>query len=102
MQRYPHGHGSLLMALDEFTDPPVILVLRGDPHEMAHWRGTLDRLYDPRRMVIAVPAAARDLPEALASKAAPADGSTVAYVCRGPTCSAPVRSVAALAALARG
>ena len=29
IERYPHGHGSLLMALDEFTAPPTIVVLRG-------------------------------------------------------------------------
>jgi uncharacterized protein YyaL (SSP411 family) len=102
IERYPHGHASLLMALDEYTEPPTVLVLRGDPHDMAHWRNTLDKLYDPRRIVLTVPAAAQNLPEALASKAAPGDGGTVAYVCRGTSCSAPVKSLAALAALARG
>jgi uncharacterized protein YyaL (SSP411 family) len=94
IERYPQGHGTLLMALEEFTDPPVILVLRGPPDEIDLWRGEVDKLYDPHRMIVAVPAAARDLPPALAGK--PAQDGTVAYVCRGMTCSAPVTSLGQL------
>ncbi len=45
-------------------------------------------------MVIAIPADAEGLPEALASKRA--RERTVAYVCRGPQCSEPVTSLDAL------
>jgi uncharacterized protein YyaL (SSP411 family) len=54
----------------------------------------VDKLYDPHRMIVAVPAAAQDLPPALAGK--PARDGTVAYVCRGMTCSAPVTSLGQL------
>ena len=94
VERYPHGHGSLLMALDEFTDPPTIVVLRGSADGLATWTTELDKLYDPRRMLVAVPSNARNLPPALADKAPKA--GTVAYVCRGMTCSAPVESLGAL------
>jgi uncharacterized protein YyaL (SSP411 family) len=94
IDRYPHGHGSLLMALDEFTDPPLIVVLRGPEDELDTWRAELDKLYDPRRVVLAVPADATRLPEALASKK-PLPG-TAAYLCRGMTCSEPARSLGAL------
>jgi uncharacterized protein YyaL (SSP411 family) len=53
LEKYPHGHTSLLMALDEFTDPPAIIVLRGPAEDLDTWRFELDKLYDPRRLVIA-------------------------------------------------
>jgi uncharacterized protein YyaL (SSP411 family) len=94
MDRFPHGHGSLLMALDELTEPPLIVVMRGTEDELETWRAELDKLYDPRRMIIAVPAHARDLPAALADKKPL--GETAAYLCRGTTCSEPARSLGAL------
>ena len=45
-------------------------------------------------MLVAVPSNARDLPPALADKAA--RHGTVAYVCRGMTCSPPQESLGAL------
>jgi hypothetical protein len=100
IERYPQGHGTLLMALGEIADPPLILVLRGPSDELELWRGEVDKLYDPHRMIVAVPAEARDLPPALAGKRAQ-DG-TVAYLCRGMTCSAPVTSLGQLVRSLRG
>jgi uncharacterized protein YyaL (SSP411 family) len=48
--------------------------------------------------VVAIPAGATGLPPALALKVAPATGA-LAYVCRGTTCSEPLASLAALAAV---
>jgi uncharacterized protein YyaL (SSP411 family) len=94
VRRYPHGHASLLMALDELTSPPVAVVLRGDPADLAIWRNELDRIYDPRRLVLAIPGDEDSLPPGLADKR-PA-GRTVAYVCRGTTCSAPLTTLGEL------
>jgi len=94
LERYPHAHTSLLMALDEFTDPPTIVVLRGANDDLDVWRAELDKLYDPRRMVVAIPADATDLPPALADKRAGA--GTIAYICRGTTCSAPLSTLGEL------
>jgi uncharacterized protein YyaL (SSP411 family) len=91
VDRYPHGHTSLLMALDEFTAPPAIVVLRGPADDLDAWRRELDKYYDPRRLVIAIPSDATGLPPGLADKK-PQSG-TVAYICRGMTCSAPVATV---------
>jgi uncharacterized protein YyaL (SSP411 family) len=91
VERYPHGHTSLLMALDELTEPPTAVVLRGTAEDLAVWRNELDKLYDPRRLVLAVPNDAHDLPPALADKRPQA--GTVAYVCRGTTCSAPLATL---------
>ena len=95
VERYPHGHTSLLMALDELTEPPTIVVLRGAADDLAVWRAELDKLYEPRRLVLAVPADATGLPAALADKHPQA--GTVAYVCRGTTCSAPLGTLGELA-----
>ncbi len=94
VERYPHGHTSLLMALDELTEPPTIVVLRGAADDVAIWRAELDKLYEPGRMVLAVPADATDLPAALADKRPQA--GTVAYLCRGTTCSAPLATLGEL------
>jgi uncharacterized protein len=94
LARAPEAHASLLVALDEFLDPPEIVVIRGSGTEIEEWRSALAREYAPRRIVIAIPADAAGLPAALAEKR-PRDG-TVAYVCRGPACSDPVESLAEL------
>jgi uncharacterized protein len=91
IERYPHGHGTLLMALEEYSSPPLILVLRGDADELDLWRSEVDKLYDPQRLIIAVPSAAQDVPTALAQKKPL--GSAVAYACRGMTCSPPMRTL---------
>jgi uncharacterized protein YyaL (SSP411 family) len=86
---------SLLIALEELLHPPEIVILRGEPEELGSWQDQLAKLYAPRRMVLAVPADARDLPPALAEK--PTRGNAVAYVCEGSVCSAPLESFNALA-----
>jgi uncharacterized protein YyaL (SSP411 family) len=97
LERYPQGHMTLVTALDEHLQPPQVLVLRGAAESIAHWRGELDRLFDPRRLILAIPADADNLPLSLAAKSVPADGSTVAYLCRGSTCSAPITTLSELA-----
>jgi uncharacterized protein YyaL (SSP411 family) len=94
MNEYPHGHPSLLNALEEYLTPPEIIVIRGDGLEAASWAATLGAAYHPRRLVFTIPRDAADLPEALAAKA-PRTG-TVAYVCRGPVCSEPLESLEAV------
>jgi uncharacterized protein YyaL (SSP411 family) len=94
LERYPHAHTSLLMALDEWTAPPDVVILRGSPEETRTWQAELDKFYAPRRLVIAIPATAGELPPALADKAP--GPSVVAYVCRGTTCSPPVTALGAL------
>jgi uncharacterized protein YyaL (SSP411 family) len=95
VQKYPHGHVSLLNALEEVLDPPTIVILRGERAETEKWRRELAKVYDPHRLVISVPADAKDLPAGLADKTP--RGAAVAYVCKGSTCSAPIESLGALA-----
>ena len=98
LQHYPHAHASLLVALAEHLDPPEIVIIRGASQEAAPWRDALTRKYSPTRLVFAIEADAASLPPALADKRAL--DTTVAYVCRGMTCSEPVRALAPLLALA--
>jgi len=95
LQEFPHGHCSLLNALDEYLKPPELIILRGDPGETGTWAATVGAAYDPRRMVFAVPPDAAGLPAGLASKTAP-DAGVRAYVCQGTACGPPVDSLEAL------
>ncbi|MEQ1800794.1 MAG: thioredoxin domain-containing protein [Gammaproteobacteria bacterium] len=98
MQEFPHGHCSLLNALDEYLQPPELIVLRGDPGDTGVWAATLGAAYNPRRLVFAIPPDAGPLPAGLESKT-PSNSATpvVAYVCRGMTCENPIDSLATLA-----
>ncbi|HEY7640674.1 MAG TPA: thioredoxin domain-containing protein [Steroidobacteraceae bacterium] len=97
LNHYPHAHASLLVALAEHLDPPEIVIIRGLSQEAGHWRDALTRKYSPTRLVFAIDADAAALPPAIADKRAL--DTTVAYVCRGMTCSEPVRALAPLLAL---
>jgi uncharacterized protein YyaL (SSP411 family) len=95
MEKYPHGHTSLLTALEELLHPPQIVVLRGDRATIESWRRELARLYSPRRLVLAVPADEPGLPAAIAEKTP--RGPALAYVCRGNVCGEPIDSFPELA-----
>ncbi len=96
LERYPMGHVGLATALDEYLEPPTVLVLRGAAPLLERWRRELDRLWDPRRVILAIPDDAAGLPESLAAKH-PVGERPVAYVCRGHSCSAPLDSLQTLA-----
>jgi uncharacterized protein YyaL (SSP411 family) len=94
MARYPQGHATLLQALEEFLQPPEIIILRGPPALLTDWQRQLARSYAPRRMALAIADDAPDLPAALATKA-PVPGGA-AYLCRGSSCTAPMVTLAEL------
>ncbi len=94
LQQRPQSHVAMLAALEELLHPPQIIIIRGDPAPLHEWQTQLARVYAPRRMVLAVPADATDLPAAFADKAP--RGPAVAYVCAGSVCGAPVASLAQL------
>ena len=97
LQQYPPAHASLLDVLDEYLDPPELVILRGTKQELEPWMATLAAAYNPRRMVFGVPANAGGLPLALADKVAPAEG-VLGYPCRGTACDAPVATLEDLVA----
>jgi hypothetical protein len=96
LARYPQSHATTLSALEELLHPPQIVIIRGAADAISEWQAALARLYAPRRLVLAIPEGAADLPAALADK--PAGTGTSAYLCRGSVCSAPLASLEALLA----
>ena len=99
LEQYPQAHMTMLTALDELLHPPEIVILRGETAAIESWSRELARLYAPRRMVLAIPSDAPDLPPALAEKAP--RGPATAYICRGSVCAAPLDSFAELVAALR-
>jgi uncharacterized protein YyaL (SSP411 family) len=96
MREYPHGHVTLVTALEEYLEHPEIVIIRGDDDEIENWRDSAARLYAPRRLVFAIGRNETDLPGALAERKAQDDG-TIAYRCVGTHCSLPITSWEALA-----
>ena len=88
LQQYPLAHMSLVNALEDFRTSMQILIIRGDEPHIERWSAELGLVYAPTRMIFAIPRDAENLPAALAEKRA-ASG-TVAYLCTGMTCSAPL------------
>jgi uncharacterized protein YyaL (SSP411 family) len=95
LQQYPQAHMSLVNALEDFLTSVQILIIRGDAPEIQRWAAELGALYSPTRMIFAIPRDAADLPPALAAKQATA--GTVAYVCTGMACSAPLTDLREIA-----
>jgi uncharacterized protein len=97
LERYPLVHIGLLDALEELLTPPEIVILRGEARTIEGWRAELARHYAPHRMLIAIPTGITALPPGLADKTPRA--GTVAYLCRGSSCSAPIDSLDELSEL---
>ena len=95
LNRFPHGHVSLVEALDEYLAAPEIVIIRGAAADATGWQRELGKLYAPHRLAFAIPADVADLDPAIADKR-PGAG-TRAYVCRGSTCSPPIESLQDLA-----
>ena len=96
LDEYPHGHVSLLAALEEYLEHPEIVVIRGNDEDVGRWRDSASKVYAPRRLVFAIGRDESDLPGALADRA-PVAGETVAYRCLGTHCEMPVTTWEALA-----
>ena len=94
---HPQAYAAFLAALDETLEPPRIVVLRGKPAELRPWVRAIESDYRADSILLAIESAA-DVPEAALAKPAPAAGVN-AYVCQGVSCSNPVKTPAALAAL---
>jgi uncharacterized protein YyaL (SSP411 family) len=95
LQQYPQAHMSLVNALQDFLSTIQVLIVRGDAPQIERWSASLSAVYAPTRMIFAIPRDAAELPPALAAKRATA--GTVAYVCTGMTCSAPLGDLSEIA-----
>ena len=78
----------LANALDDFLSPMQMVIIRGEQAQADEWAAHLCARYAPHRLIFAIPRDAAELPPALADKRAAAQ--TLAYVCTGMTCTAPL------------
>ena len=93
MRQYPQAHLTLLAALEEYQKPLKIVIIRGPALEVHRWSRAIGRSYAPARMVLPIPAD-EHLPPAIAEKRA--GPGTLAYLCTGTTCAAPMSGLAEL------
>ncbi len=91
IEEYPQAHMSFLNALEDFSASMQILIIRADAVTAQQWADQLKVLYAPLRMMLAIPADAKDLPPSLSEKRAL--DAPVAYLCQGMTCSAPMQDL---------
>jgi len=98
LESNPGAHVSLASALEEWVEPPQIVLVRGTGSEFESWRRSLAEPYRPATLVIAIPAAVQNLPPTLAkSDGAECSAEAIsARVCRGTTCLPEVRELDAL------
>ncbi len=88
MDEYPHGHVTLITALEEYLEPPEIIVIRGDKADISTRHNQTLKIYSPSRLVLAIGSDEPDLPGLLAERA-PVDGKVVIYRCVGTHCELP-------------
>ena len=88
IETMPHGHASLLVALEEFLFPFQCVIIRGADAPLEAWHEISARPYAPARFTLAIPAGASGLPGRLDARVA--SGDITAWICRGMTCSAPL------------
>ena len=91
MSEYPLAYGSLLSAFDDWSSPPQIIILRGQPDELAHWQRIALEHSIPGRLCFAIPSTEISLP-GLVGERKP-KGNVVAYVCAATSCLPPVASL---------
>jgi len=88
----PYAHNTLLDALQDYVTPPTFIIIRGSPNELLEWQQASLQNFHPQYHIYAISNEAADLPAILAEKKAM--GKTVAYICEGTQCLAPVESLA--------
>ncbi len=95
IRQIPYAHNSMLLALEESLYPPQIIVLRGTGEALTQWQQRCAQPYAPRRISLAIPDTASDLPGLLGERKNTTKGM-IAYICSGTSCQAPVTTLAAL------
>ena len=88
IEHYPSMHNALLVAVEEYLHPTQTIVLRGEVVALQPWLARCAQRYAPRRLTLAIPDNAKELPGMLAQRTAKA--GVTAYVCTGHACEAPV------------
>ena len=90
----PRGfHVAVASAGAEKLEFRLPMVIRGSGSTLQDWHNLAARSYAPRRLSFAIPNEARDLPAQLQQRKP--EGDTVAYICSGLSCGAPLQEIAA-------
>ena len=84
---HPSGHGSLLMALQEWLQPTQLAILVGPEAPLREWQALLAAMFLPTTVTLAIVDGNADLPAPLQK---PASAEVNAYVCRGVSCLPPI------------
>ncbi|KTD11317.1 thioredoxin domain-containing protein [Legionella jamestowniensis] len=89
--RYPAEHCSLLLGLNDYLNPPEIIVIRGKNEAIKTWQGIVQDIHNH---TYAIPKNAGKLPEGLALKEV--KGECCAYVCCGQQCTEVIQDITTL------
>jgi uncharacterized protein len=90
VQHSPAACPSLLLALEEHNEPPVLVILKGPVEQMQAWKLELNREYLPNVISLALPAELENLPATL-TRISPE--AVNAWVCRGVQCLPPINDL---------
>jgi uncharacterized protein YyaL (SSP411 family) len=93
MQRHASGFSTLCMALTEYLQPPLVVILRGERQAARPWTERLVARYAPHGTTLLVEPSEVDLPDALAKPVRP---GVNAWVCLGVNCLPPIGELADL------
>jgi uncharacterized protein len=99
MRQQASAFSTLALALAEHLAPPLVVVVRGAPRELAPWRAQLDRRYLPASLCLTLPPGVSGLPAVLDKPARP---GVNAWVCRGVNCLPPIDDLAELERMLEG
>jgi uncharacterized protein YyaL (SSP411 family) len=89
----PAGFMSFLAVLEEYLEPPQIVILRGPAEGVALWQQAMAKEYRPTTMVLALPGELENLPGSLDK---PATSVVNAWVCQGVICLPAIPDAATL------
>jgi uncharacterized protein YyaL (SSP411 family) len=92
LEQMPHGHASLLVALEESLSPVQTVIVRGNGATLDAWKQRLNSHYAPRRIGLAIPESEHVLPGVLSERKPRKE--VLAYICSGLSCSPPVTEFA--------
>jgi uncharacterized protein YyaL (SSP411 family) len=92
IRQIPYAHNSMLLALEEFLYPPQVVVIRGNKVSIQDWHQHATQPYAPRRVSLAIPDDAADLPGLLGSRQHN-DNAVIAYICSGSQCQTPINDL---------
>ena len=95
VHQMPTACNTLLTALEDFLEPPQIIVLRGAGAAMETWRERCALPCAPRRLTLAIPVEA-SLPAGLLAERPVGATPVTAYVCAGLQCLPPITTLAGL------